>query len=972
MCFSLAGRLETRLASLLAPVALALLVLALKGDPRYLTMVLVMALVGVDLDTFLYRWIFGYQPRWTIYVLGMFEFAVTFGAIRWLDGTLAIPDIVTFYVAAWVLGQLTVNALLPAIDLSWSEHGGEVWRPATREIVPGPVMRAWDALRLTSADSLTVLALLVLLALDLTMLPSSLRPIQVAAAVAGAVAAAIVARRLAPERAPGIAPALAAGLVLSLLLRGAPAPVFLAAGVAAVLCSTSIRLGGKPALNGTACAFVLALLLGSNAYTGDGEWGNSLLLPLLMVNVVLLLAVRRGRLPLAIAFLAVVFGHSVAGGVGQQEAMAVLLPRLLSLPLLFFAAFLLIDPATTPSRLLVQVTAGIGVAAIGLALSPVGLHFVVALLVMNYLWGLLRLLPRARGVARQPEFGQTPAVSRRAFLAGASVAAGGLLIGGAMRRLTQLDPAALSLPADAALAGGQAIPRFEDVAQQAGIVLRHTGDPREGSPAVGTGVAWGDFDGDGRLDLYVTDHMGPCHLYRSNGDGTFTDVAESAGVAHPGMHATSATFVDFDNDGRPDLYVGVAHGPNRLFRNNGDGTFADVTERSGLGDEGRTMSTAWSDYDGDGYLDVFVANYPDEPVTFDAHSTPQMNTRTVMQLPHPTNHLFHNNGDGTFTDVSHLLDISATWGFGFSAVWFDYNRDGRPDLYAVYDFGNIRQPNTLWRNDGPGPDGWRFTQVQHRMGVDTRANPMGVASGDYDNDGWLDLAVTDIGPNYLYRNTGGQRFREVAQGARVAHATNDVNNMLDPSMTWGVSFADFNNDGWLDLYLVAGAMDYQNVPQPNALYMNDHTGRFIDVSDASGANDPGQGRSVAVGDFDGDGYLDMIVANYGQPPLLYRNLSRGLGNRWLRLELEGTQSNRDAVGARVTVHARGLRPQVREVQIGQGLGSCNERALHFGLGSVSRVDRVEIHWPSGRRQVLHAVDSNQTLHIAEPGRSRWK
>jgi hypothetical protein len=969
MCFSLAGRLQTRLVSLLPATVIALLLLALSGDPRYLTMILVMAVAGVDLDTFAYSRIFGYQPRWTIYLLGVLEFAVTFAVVRSLDGTLWVSDIVKFYVGAWILGQLAVNVVLPTIDLSWTEHGGEIWRPASRELAPGPFMRMWDALRLTSADSLTVLALLILLALDLSLLPSSLRPLQAAAAVVGALLAAVSARRLAPERAPRLAGALTAGLALSLLLRGAPPLIFLAGGAAAVLITTCVRLGGKPALNGIAGAFLLALLLGNGAYTADGEWGNSLLLPLLMTNVVLLLALRRGRLPLAAAFLAVVISNGLAGGLGQHEAVLVILPRLLQLPVLFFAGFLLIDEETTPSHPVMQAVAGLAVAVLGLALSAIGLHFVVALLLVNYFWSLLRLLPGGRSAVPAVTRGST--VSRRAFLAAASAAAGGVLIGGSMRRLSQLDPAALSLPADAALAGGQAIPRFRDVAQQAGIVLRHTADRSEGSPAIGTGVAWADFDRDGRIDLYVTDHMGPCHLYRNNGDGTFTDVAVAAGVAHPGMHATSATFVDYNNDGWPDLYVGIAHGPNRLYRNNGDGSFTDVTEESGLGDTGRTMSTAWADYDGDGYLDVFVANYPDGPVTFDAHSTPQMNTRTVMQMPHPTNHLFHNNGDGTFTDVSHLLSLEATWGFGFAAVWFDYNRDGRPDLYAVYDFGNIRQPNTLWRNDGPGPDGWQFTQVQNQMGVATRANPMGATTGDYNNDGWQDLAVTDIGPNFLYRNQAGTGFQEVAQAAHVAHASNNVTNMLDPSMTWGITFADYNNDGWLDLYLVAGTMDFQHVPQPNALYMNDGAGRFVDVSTASGTDDPGQGRSVAVADFDGDGYLDMFVANYGEPPLLYRNLSRSLGNRWLRLDLEGTQSNRDAVGAQVTVYAAGMKPQLREVQIGQGLGSCNERTLHFGLGRATRAERVEIRWPSGRFQVIHAVNANQTLHITEPARSRW-
>jgi hypothetical protein len=590
---------------------------------------------------------------------------------------------------------------------------------------------------------------------------------------------------------------------------------------------------------------------------------------------------------------------------------------------------------------------------------------------VNYVLAISALVRSFAPGARQPEpVVAGSGVSRRAFLGMAASATGAVMLGGSLRRLQALDPVALSLPADPALAGGTAIPIFAEVAGPAGIVLSHHGDKAEGSPAVGTGVAWGDYDRDGKIDLYVTDHMGACHLYRNNGDGTFTDVAEAAGVAHPGMHATSATFVDYDNDGWPDLYVGIAFGPNRLYHNNGDGSFSDVTEQSGLGDRGRTMSTAWADYDGDGYLDVFVANYPDSAITFDANSTPEMNTRYVMHLPGPVNRLFHNNGDGTFSDVSNLLG-DGNLGFGFSAVWFDYNRDGRPDLYVVYDFGNIRQPSTLWRNDGPGPHGWRFTQVQDQMHVDTRMNPMGAATGDYDNDGWLDLAETNIGASFLYHNNAARSFTDVATRAGTAHGTNNINNMLDPSMTWGVSFADFNNDGWLDLYLVAGSMYYQNVPQPNGLYMNDHTGKFLDISAPSGTNDAGQGRSVAVADFDGDGYLDMFVANYAQAPLLYRNVSRSLGNRWLRLDLEGTRSNRDAVGARVTVYVPGMTPQVREVQIGQGLGSCNEPTLHFGMGRAVRAARVDIQWPSGTHQILHDLDANQAIKIVEPGASRW-
>jgi hypothetical protein len=563
-------------------------------------------------------------------------------------------------------------------------------------------------------------------------------------------------------------------------------------------------------------------------------------------------------------------------------------------------------------------------------------------------------------------------VTRRTFLGATSAFGGTLLLGGALNRLTVLDPAALALPADSALAGGQAIPRFQNVAGDAGIMRSHHGDPSEGSPAVGTGAAWGDYDNDGWLDLYVTDYMGTSHLYRNNRDGTFTDVAGRAGVAHPPRHTTSATFVDYDNDGWLDLYVGVAYGPNVLYHNNRDGTFTDVTAHSGLGDSGRTLSTAWADYDGDGYLDVFVANYPEEAVTFDPNSTPGENTQHVMRMPRPQDRLYHNNGDGTFSDVTPQLGFVPTRGFGFSAVWFDFNRDGRPDLYVAYDFGQVIQPNTLWRNDGPGgPTGWRFAQVEQAAGVASKANCMGVASGDYDNDGWLDLAVSNIGPNFLYHNERGASFRELAAGAHVTYHNQVIDNAMDPSMTWGVDFADFNNDGWLDLYIVAGAMDYEHVPQPNLLFMNNYRGGFIDVSAASGTNDPGQGRSVAVGDYDGDGWLDMFVANYGQPPLLYRNVGGGSRNGWVRLKLEGTQSNRDAVGARVTLFAGGMRPQTREVQIGQGLGSCDDTALHFGLGRATRVDRVEIRWPSGQRQILRNLAPNRVVRVKEPGPSRW-
>lgn len=979
MCYSLAGRIQTRLVALLVPALLAALLIVLSGDQRYFTMFMVMAVISLDLDLFLYPHLFSYQSRWHTYTLAVFEFMLTLIVVRWLAGTLPIYAIVWYYAAAWVGGYFLVNAILPVLDPMWVEHGGEIGRRAQPR--PGPAgwtALFWRYLREIPASGLMLMALVFLAALQLTVLSDSVTVLQMALSVTGALVAWLLARRLGSPLTLPVEETLAAGLAVALLIRSPDIWPFPVAGALAAGCCLWLPVGRRPIFNGIALSLVLVLLLAPGTYSSDAQWGNSLLLPLALANIGLLISLRSRTLPLLLSFAAIAVGNAALLAMNRQESLPVLAPELIPTSLVFFAAFILADPLTAPRRPAVQIVAGAAAAAGGLALqrAGIGLPFPVALLVVNYAVAVGSQVARLIPTGVSPSDAAVPpapaGVSRRAFLSAGVAAGGTLLLGGALRRLSVLDPAMLSLPAEPALAGGQSLPRFEDVAGRSGIVLSHHGAPKEGNPAIGTGVAWGDYDGDGRLDLYVTDHMGRCHLYRNNGDGTFTDVAESAGVVNPGLRSTSATFVDFDNDGRPDLYVGRAYGPNVLYHNNGDGTFTDVTKRSGLGDRGRTMSTAWGDYDGDGYLDVFVVNYTNQPISLDPNASPLEDVRTVTHVLRPYNRLYHNNGDGTFTDVTHLLGELETRGLGFSAVWFDYNNDGRPDLYVAYDFGGQVQPDVLWRNDGPdGKGGWNFTSVGPGLGVATEGNPMGVTSGDYNNDGWLDLAVSNIGPNHLYRNQSGRSFQDMAQRARVTHAGSVVGNMLNPSMTWGASFADFNNDGWLDLFMVAGAMDYQNVPQPNMLYLNDHTGHFVDVSAPAGINDPGQGRSVAVGDYNGDGYLDMFVANYGQPPLLYRNMSRSIGNHWLRLKLEGTRSNRDAVGARVTVHAAGLPPQMREVQIGQGLGSCNETALHFGLAGTDRAQRIEIRWPSGIRQVLHDVAAGREISVREPGKSRW-
>ncbi|HZU11689.1 MAG TPA: CRTAC1 family protein [Chloroflexota bacterium] len=969
MCFSPAGRVQTRLAALLPALLLAIALTWITGDQRYLTMLVTMTLVALDLDILLYPHLITYQPRWLTYLLGLAEFFIILAVVRWLAGTLPLGSIIAFYAASWIAGYLTVHTILPTLDPMWAEHGGEIGRSSvTTGLGRGLVARVRDLLAAPSGDALMIVALLLVAALALLALPVTATPADIAVSLAGAMLAALVGRRLDWAGSAGWGTAVILGLLVPLLLRNPDPLVFLAAGACAVLLASGPRVAGQALLNPAAATLVLFVLLVPGTYTSDAQWGNSVLLLLILANLGLFLAARRGLAPEAAGFGLVLAGWVVLQSPHQPQSVLLTLPQLLPTAIVFFGGFVLPDPATSPHGAARQGAFGAAVAVLGLALRSdgIGLPFVVALLIANEVWAVISLLGRRRVSPSRPG----ALLTRRSFLRAGAAAAGALFLGASVRRLGQVDPALLALPADAAFAGGRNVPHFTNVVAAAGIAASHHGDPSERSPAIGTGVAWGDYDGDGRLDLYVTDHMAPSHLYRNNGDGTFTDVAHDAGVANPGR-ATSATFVDYDNDGRLDLYVGVAYGPNRLYHNNGDGTFTDVTDDSGLGDPGRTMSTVWADYDGDGYLDVFVANYTVSPIAFTPNTTPLENLRTVSHVPRPTNRLYHNNGDGTFTDVTHLLGFDETRGLGFSAVWFDYNNDGRPDLYVCYDFGEIVRPNTLWRNDGPGPDGWRFTPVQTELGVATQANPMGVASGDYLGNGWLDLAVSNIGPNMLYTNRHGTGFTDRAEAAGVTHRNVVVDNALDPSMTWGTTFADLNNDGWQDLYIVAGAMDFENVPQPNLVYLNNGHGGFIDVSAPSGANDPGQGRSVAVGDYDGDGRLDLFVANYGQPPLLYRSVGPDAGHHWVRLQLEGTRSNRDAVGARVTLRCDGLPPQTQEVQIGQGLGSCNDRALHFGLGKAAGVSSVEIRWPSGARQALRGLQVDRVHRLREPGPSRW-
>ena len=421
---------------------------------------------------------------------------------------------------------------------------------------------------------------------------------------------------------------------------------------------------------------------------------------------------------------------------------------------------------------------------------------------------------------------------------------------------------------------------------------------------------------------------------------------------------------DYDNDGNCDLLATRIGGPN-LFHNNGDGTFSDVTEEAGLKVEGHHPASAvWADFDGDGLLDLYVTYWIDS-------SPPSIRDKSLAELredftPLARKHrLFRNNGDGTFRDVTHLLGQSSVHGAGLAAGFLDYDDDGRPDLFVVNDFGQFIQPNILYRNVGPSGNDWAFKDVSDQAGVGAAIDGMGLAVGDYDGDTRLDMFVTNMGDNILYRNHGGEIFEDKTNVAGVGRGEIPGEH----SVGWGTAFLDFDNDGLLDIYFVAGrlhpAMDAagQYVPdQPNALFHNRGDGTFRDVSEPTGSDHTGCARGLAVADIDGDGFLDLLVANFDQPPVLLKN--SGNDNRWLEVQLVGVQSNRDGIGARLTLTAGGAR-QIREIQSGTSFLSQHSLVAHFGLGRHKRVHELKIRWPSGIVQTLTDLPVNRKITVTE-------
>ena len=465
------------------------------------------------------------------------------------------------------------------------------------------------------------------------------------------------------------------------------------------------------------------------------------------------------------------------------------------------------------------------------------------------------------------------------------------------------------------------------------------------------GQAWGDYDRDGWLDLFVTGNLDPNVLYRNMGDGRFSVSEHSQQLSLPDVPSGGATWADYNNDGWLDLYI-VNFGANRLFRNDGGAGFTDVTLRAGVGDTGKGTSAAWGDYDSDGWLDLYVTNwscYPEcDPVDFAAQQ----------------DRLYHNNGDGSFTDVTLTLEYALTLGAGFAPAFLDYDGDGDQDIYVVNDKLQNEIGNVLWRNDGAGCAHWCWTNASDESGTDLLINGMGVDAADYDNDGDLDLYITDmVYTMYLLRNDGGD-FRSRAHSAGVA-----INLGPDSGVGWGAVFFDYDNDGWQDLY-VAATEFFQTFPELETSFMNPradalfhNSGRlsFDNVSASSGIDEALPTLGVAYADYDRDGDLDLVTGNWNDGYRLYQN--QGGRNRWLSVDLRGTGAvNRDAVGTRVYLSTPDGITQMQAVGIGAGLGGNNQLPLHFGLGANSSAD-LRIIWSNGVECRLDSVPANQRLRL---------
>jgi hypothetical protein len=523
---------------------------------------------------------------------------------------------------------------------------------------------------------------------------------------------------------------------------------------------------------------------------------------------------------------------------------------------------------------------------------------------------------------------------------------------------------------------------FLDVAGQAGITFRHD---NAASPekylieTMGSGCGCIDYDQNGLLDLYLVNGAATrvytpkqslrSALYRNNGDGTFTDVTEKAGVGAEGLFGMGVAVGDYDNDGFPDLLV-LGYGRCILYHNNGNGTFSDVTAHAGVENSGRwASSAAWFDYDNDGRLDLIVVNYVDwspERNFYCGDRGPGMRSYCHPDDFHgQPSTLYHNNGDGTFTDVTKSSGVGAKAGNGLGVVTFDYDNDGWQDIFV----SNDHMPNYLFHNNRDGT----FREVGYLAGVSVSADGqfeagMGTDAADTTGSGRMDLIVAhlDMQLARVYQNLGDGTFEDATFRSKLSYATYHIS-------TFGARFMDYDNDGARDLFMANGHV-LDNIEryhtdvhyeEPKLMFRNQGHGVFENVSPKLGADFllPRVSRGAAVGDFDNDGDLDILVNNCGQAPQLLRN-DGGNSNHWLEILLIGTKSNRDGVGARVKVSAGDL-VLYDQRKGGMSYQSAQDPRLHFGLGQNSRIEAVEITWPSGIVTKRSNLKSDQIVAVKE-------